>query len=247
MAHPEVQRITLRAVATEVDQSQSVNITCAVMMDIARGREVVRTISFSPFSTASELEEALNGFKEIDALGRVAVQKQGYEGSEVGFWFSDIAVEFTVVFLTRLGVSLNDIVTLNFNSEQVSCVDAISVQLGLTVGMETIQEPSYPASFDVGFDINSQLQRLTEPLPLDTSPEMLRGELTELLSWGCEEEEVLEEKTLLYEGFESSGRGRARDNSTSFCGSYSERNPGQVWRTSDESFRITEFPYVSYS
>lgn len=206
------------------------------------------SVNFSPFSSASELEEMLNGVGEISALGSVVVQRRGYEGSEVGFWFSNMQVDFTVVFLTRLGVSESDMLTLVISAEQASCVsaDSGSTRLDLVVDIETIQEFSSPASFNVGFNISSQLERVTRPLPLDASSEMLREELTGLLSWGCEEEEGLEDKTLLYEDYESSGRGQRRRNSTFFCGSYSEYVPFTIWNSpSDEPFRINDFPYVS--
>lgn len=247
-ASPAVQRVTLEGVQPAVEQSQLTTITCAISMDVTRGGEPVASVTFSPFSSASELEEMLNGVREISALGSVVVQRRGYEGSEVGFWFSNMPVDFTVIFLTRLGVSASDMLTLDLSAEQASCfsADSSSTQLNVTVGIEIVQEFSSPSTFNVGFNISSQLERVTRPLPLDASSEMLREELTGLLLWGCEEEDGLEQKTLLYETYESSGRGRRRRNSTSFCGSYSENIPHVIWNSpSDEAFRINDFPYVS--
>ena len=246
-ASPAVQCVTLEGVRPEVEQSQlTAGITCAVSMDITRGGDAVASVSFSPFSSASQLEEMLNAVQEIAATGSVAVKRQGYEGSEVGFWFSDAQVEFTIIFLTRLGVPDSDVLTLALRPE-ASCLsgdDSNSTQLELTMAIKTIQNANSPATFDVGFNISSQLERVTRPLPLDTTSETLREELTGLLSQGCVEEAGLAEKTLLYENYESSGSSR-RDNSTSFCGVYSQRDSSQIWSTSDEAFRISDYPYVS--
>lgn len=246
-ATPAVRRFSLRGVPTELEQSQLVNITCAITMDITRGGDTLGSVSLSPFSNASELERSLNSLSALDGLGYVVVEKRGYDSSPAGFWLSDSPVEFTVIFLTRFGIPMATIPTLSI-STSASCVsaDSSSIPLNLTVGMENIQDLRYPTSFDVGFNFSSQLQRATKPLPLTASPEVLRDELTELLSWGCVEEENLDEKTLIYENYESSGRGRRRDNSTSFCGSYSDSNAFEIWSRSEQPFRIDEFSYVSH-
>jgi hypothetical protein len=213
-------------------------------LGISRGDELVTSINISPFSPSSQLEEMLNAVSTISDAGSVAVKRQGYEGSEADFWFSDVQVEFTIIFLTRLGLPEHDMVTLSLSAQQSSCVSN-STQLDVSVRIASVQSFSSPASFNAGFNISSQLQRVTRSLPLDASREMLRDELTGLLSWGCEEEEGLDGKTLLYEDYENNGRGRRRDNSTFFCGSYSERDPSQIWNPSDEAFRISDYPYVS--
>ena len=117
------------------------------------------------------------------------------------------------------------------------------MQLGVTVAMEAVQSFSNPPSeFEVGFGINPQQQRLTNPLPLSTPPDTLREELTSLLSWGCIEDQGISNTALVYEDYESeSGPGV---NSTAFCGLRSRRDPFTIWSSSN-AYRLDNYPYVS--
>lgn len=244
-ARPAVQRIII---SSEGEGPLADDITsCTITMSV-HGQGDVESVDVSPFNSAEELQDILNEVQVISAVGHVTVQKGGYTGLSGEFWSSDESVEITVIFLTRLGLVVSDMITIAVSTENTSCIadNENSTQHALTVSMETVQTLSYPASYDIGFDISSQLQRRSQPLPLNASAETLRGELTEMLSWGCMEEDNLDAKTLIYEDYEDSGRGIRRDNSTSFCGLYSERNPYQIWsETGDEPFSVNEIPYVS--
>lgn len=245
---PLVQRISLQGVSNAVETA---NASCFVTIDLSRGSRVVDSISISPFYEAKELEQLLNDVGEISALGRVSVRKSGYEGTNEMFWSANMPVEFTVIYVSQFGVTINEMVTLSFSSEEgnfTSCgtVDTNSTQLGVVVAVETTQDLNSPGSFQVGFNVSSRQQRLTQSLSLDASADMLRNELTELLSWGCTEEARIADKTLIYEDYESEGMGRNRDNSTSFCGAYSNRNPYISWVAGDNGgYRLSDRPYVS--
>lgn len=246
---PLVQRISLKGISDELEQSQTANASCNVTVNLSRGGSVIDTISISPFHEAEELEHQLNGVEAVSAFGRVSVRKSGYEGTNDTFWSANMSVEFTIIYVFQFfGVTINEMVTLSEEGNFTSCSnsDTNSTQFGVMVTVETIQNLSSPGSFEVGFNISSQQQRLTRQLSLNTSADMLLNELTELLSWGCMEEEGIADKTLIFEDYEREGMGRNRDNSTSFCGAYSNKNPFISWVAgSDRGYKISNKPYVS--
>ena len=240
-ARPLVQRITLQPAISSGSGSGDMKNESShlyIALNISKYDRVVDSIVFSPASNASEVEYRLNQIEDIRAVGRVTVLKD--EDRDMS---NTISIQFTVIYLTQFEVSQSMVPIIKLDLEQIVSCGGIDYM----VDVETIQTLTYPSSFKIGFNANSQQYRQTTPLPLNASSEMLRSNLTELLSWGCteEDEESIAQKTILYEKYESEGEGRTRDNSTSFCGFYSNRNPVYVWRESNNgTYRLNTVPYV---
>ena len=246
-AQPLVQRITLeRAASAGEGESQSLEtVSCSLAVDLVVNGAVLSTVTLSPFHDAEDIQELVNSaIADLTEVGgRVAVKRRGSESEGDWFWSPNTPVQFDVIHLTPLGVAASDVVTVGVCSTG-ECTSYCVIQdsnVDLTVGIETIQEASSPMSFQMAFNTSSQQQRDTETLPLDATNDMLRSALTGLLSWDCTEEEGIAEKTILYEQYEEPGR----DNSTSFCGAYSEHNPYIFYQDSD--YRLDNVPYVSAS
>ena len=248
-ARPAVQRIIVSSEG-EGPLVDDLSSSCTITIGVYREEDFLESVNISPFDSEEELQDILNEVESISEVGHVMVQKGGYNGTSEELWSSDEAVEITVIFLTRAGVAVGDMITIAvaMEDELLSCI-ADNENSTLLVVVETVQALSYPTSYDIGFNISSQLQRRSQPLPLDASAETVHEELTEMLSWGCVVEDNLAAKTLAYEDYEESvseDLDASRDNSTSFCGLYSERDPDELWSaTKGEAFSVNEIPYVS--
>ena len=251
-AQPLVQRISLQraAAAGEGETQSSEGVSCSLAVDLVRGGTFIETMTLSPFRDAEEIEELLN-MAIPETSGHVIVRRRGSESESDRDWFlsSDMSVEFDVVYLTPLSVATSNVVTLatcltgDCDAYCMTTGDANATRHDLTVSIETVQEFSSPDSFQVAFNTNSQQPRRTGPLPLNATNDALCGELTELLSWECNEEEGIAEKTIFYEEYETLTRDTS--NSTSFCGAYSRINPYIFW--SGGQYRVDNVPYVSAS
>ena len=210
-------------------------------MNLVRNGTVVRNVTLSPFRDAEELERLLsNNIPENNDLGGMAVRRRSQ--SDDWSWSPHA---FDVVYLTRTGASVQDVITLAVCStgECSSYCDTGDTNVtrhDLVVSIRTIQEFSSPETFQVAFNTSSQPRKI-KPLPINATNEMLRNKMTDLLGWECTEDEDIAERTLSYYTFEN----QPTDNSTSFCGAYSLRRPSIVRNGDQNKYRVDTVPYVS--
>ena len=236
-AEPLVQRVTFATAAAGEGAEDEVGEigSCTLTVDVVRASAVLSTVTLPPFQDAEQLQELLiSAIAEYSEVGvQIAVKMRGSEGLN--------STIYDIVYLTPLGVAAGEVVTLDTcSSGECSsyCTEEnTEIRHNITVRVTTLQDPSAPSSFQVAFNTSGQQLRNTGQLPLDATNEMLRSELTELLSWECTEEQGIDAKTLFYEDYESTG-----DNSTSYCGAYSRENPYIWWQA---EYSLDSAPYVS--
>ena len=241
-AQPHVQLITFWPSAS-VQLDESVVISCSATLRLSKSG-TTQTIMVSPFAAASLLETELNQINLVTQVGLVSVLKTGYQGSPSNFWSTnDAAINLEIVFATNYGVSEGDVPVITLDPS-VSCASNNSMELSLNTSSAVIQTLTPTTSFMVGFkNALSGQTRTTSQVSVDTTPEEFQRKMTELLSWGCVEEERISAKTDMYETYETSSS-TDRDDATSFCGFKSKNNPRTV-RGSSDSYTLTSIPYVS--
>ena len=241
-AQPHVQLVTFWPSAS-AQLDESVDISCSATFRLSKSG-TTQTIMMSPFAAASLLETELNQINLVTQVGLVSVLKTGYQGSPSNFWSTnDAAINLEIVFATNYGVSEGDVPVITLDSS-VSCATNSSMELSLNTSSAVIQTLTPTTSFMVGFkNALSGQTRTTSQVSVDTTPEEFQRKMTELLSWGCVEEERISAKTDMYETYETSSS-TDRDDATSFCGFESKNNPRTV-RGSSDSYTLTSIPYVS--
>ena len=238
-AQPHVQLITFWPSAS-AQLDESVDISCSVTLRLSKSG-TTQAITMSPFAAASLLEAELNQINLVTQVGLVSVLKTGYQGSPSSFWSTnDAAINLEIVFATNYSVSEGDIPAITLDPS-VSC--ASSLELSLNTSSTVTQTLTSTTSFMVGFNNTLSVQtRTTSQVSVDTTPKEFQQKMTELLSWGCMEEERISAMTDMYETYETSSTNR--DDATSFCGFKSKNNPRTV-RGSSDSYTLTSIPYVS--
>ena len=240
-ALPYVQLVTFWPSApVQLDESEG--ISCSATLTLSKSG-TTQTIMMSPFAAANLLETELNQINLVTQVGLVSVLKTGYQGSPSSFWSTnDAAINLEIVFATNYGVSDGDVPAITLDSS-ISCACNSSMELSLNTSSTVTQTLTSTTSFMVGFSNTLSGQtRTTSQVSVDTTPEEFQQKMTELLSWGCMEEERISAKTDMYETYETSSTDR--DDATSFCGFESKNNPRTV-RGSSDSYTLTFIPYVS--
>ena len=225
---------------SSIAELESEKISCPLTLDLSKVGGAVDTVIVSPFLRPEEFEEILNSQVIIQEIGHVSVR--GYNSTDN---FGNLTSVFTLIYLTHAGVTADDlvIVSVKDSTEPHPCSE-MDVLMEFLVNVETVQELWMPSTFQLGFNVSAQQQQLTGELPLDAPRDQLQSEMRELITWRCEVEEDLDQKTIFYADYELGG-GRRRNNDTSFCGAYSERNPWIVWQNS-EGYSLSSVPYVCH-
>ena len=219
-ALPAVRKITVRQLG-EMDRNN-----CNISLNIFN-----EAILLMPESSANDIAELLNGLQSIQKIGQVVVQREDNR-NETG------VVTFTVIFLTRFGTAESDIPAITVNPTPTSCGNTSQ-----TVEIELVQEITVPESFKVGFNDSNRQQRFTSSLPLNVSAEEMEAEITNLFAWQCET--ICSRGTVLYNNTYETSSESTRDNTTSFCGRYSLKNPGTIWSGEDNTIEVSRNGYVS--
>ena len=223
-ALPAVRKIIVRQLS-EMDR-----INCEISVNISN-----EAILSMPESSANDIAELLNGLQSIQRIGRVVVQREDNR-NETGM------ITFTVIFLTRFGTAESDIPAITVNPTPTSCGNTSNH----TVEIELVQELTIPESFKVGFNDSNRQQRFTSSLPLNVSAEEMEAEITNLFAWQCET--THSRGTILYNDTYETSSESTRDNTTSFCGRYSLKNPGTIWsgeNNEDSTIEVGRNGYVS--
>lgn len=181
--------------------------------------------------SAEYIAETLNDLQSIQRVGRVVVKKEDNR-DETG------VITFTIIFLTGFGVTESDIPELTVSSFPFPCGNASQ-----TVRIEVVQELTIPESFKVGFNDGVPVPRFSSNLPLSVSSEEMEAEISNLFAWQCEITPL--QRSVFYNATYEDGLGR--DNTTSFCGHYSAKNPRTVWQSDDidSTIKVTRNGYVS--
>ena len=222
-ALPAVRKITVRQLG-EMDQNN-----CNISLNISN-----EAILLMPESSDNDIAELLNGLQSIQRIGRVIVQKVDNR-NVTGM------ITFTVIFLTRFGTAESDIPAITVNPTPTSCGNTSQ-----TVEIELVQEITVPESFKVGFNDSNRQQRFTSSLPLNVSAGEMEVEITNLFAWQCET--ICSQGTELYNDTYEISSESTRDNTTSFCGRYSLKNPGTIWpgeNNEDSTIEVGTNGYVS--
>ena len=220
-ALPAVRKITVKQLS-EMDR-----INCEISVNISN-----EAILLMPESSANDIAEMLNGLQSIQRIGQVVVQREDNR-NETGM------ITYTVIFLTRFGTAESDIPAITVNPTPTSCGNTSQ-----TVEIELVQELTVPESFKVGFNDNNRQQRFTSSLPLNVSAEEMEAEITNLFAWQCER--THSRGTVLYNDTYETSSESTRDNTTSFCGRYSLKNPGTIWSGEDNTIEVSRNGYVSW-
>ena len=183
-------------------------------------------VSFYPDYPSEYIENMLNEVESIKAIGYVEVIKEEVE--TYGFYF-------TVIFLSRFGVTESEIPLLSIsNSSSPLCNQTL-----YDITIEKIQSLTIPESFNLGFN-DTYPPRYTSYLPYDVTLDTLRSEITDLFAWECE---VSPSPSSLL--FQDSYEEESRDNSTSFCGHYSAKNPTTIWANQNNPINIVLYKEVN--
>ena len=223
-ALPAVRKIIVSQLG-EMDQ-----INCEISVNISD-----EAIFLMPESIANDVAEMLNDLQSIQRVGRVVVQKEDNR-NETG------VITFTIIFLTKFGTAESDMPEITVNPTPGSCGNTSQ-----TVKIELVQELTVPESFQVGFNDNGRQQRFTNSLPLNVSAEEMEAEITDLFAWQCET--TRPRGTVIYNATYETSSESARDNTTSFCGHYSLKNPGVIWpgeNDEDSTIEVSRNGYVSW-
>ena len=210
--------------------SQLGEMDCQISVNISN-----EAIFLMPESTPNDVAEILNGLQSIQRVGHVVVQREDNR-NETG------VITFTIIFLTKFGTAESDIPEITVNPTPASCGNT-----NQTVEIELVQELTVPESFQVGFNDNDRQQRFTNSLPLNVSAEEMKAEITDLFAWQCET--TRPRGTVLYNATYETSSESTRDNTTSFCGHYSVKNPGIIWpgeNVEDSTIEVSRNGYVSW-
>ena len=210
--------------------SQLGEMDCEISLNISN-----EAIFLMPESTADDVAEILNGLQSIQRVGRVVVQREDNR-NETG------VITFTITFLSKFGTGQSDIPEITVNPTPASCGNTSQ-----TAEIELVQELTVPESFQVGFNDNDRQQRFTNSLPLNVSAEEMKAEITDLFAWQCET--TRSRGTVLYNATYETSSESTRDNTTSFCGHYSVKNPGIIWpgeNVEDSTIEVSRNGYVSW-
>ncbi len=230
-ASPRVQTLTLTDPNT---LGQNCTVFCPVPLSLGGSNQF--TISRDMSSQA--LEELLNSMSAIQEVGGAVKVYKDYNESEFFAAANSLDTKFTIVYLT----TSVDVPTLSLDtaSSTISCEHtnttamAICSSYDISAVISTAQEMNVPSDFTVGFSPSNQPPRWTRPLLLNATEEIIDSEISDLFAWGCESDvdTLSQQGRVLYrDSLEDSQLSNAV-NDTSFCGHYSERNPGTVWRDS---------------
>ena len=222
-ALPAVRKIIINQLG-EMD-----NTNCEISVNISN-----EAILLMPESSANDIAELLNGLQSIQRIGRVVVQREDTR-NQTGM------ITFTVILLTRFETAESDIPEITVNPALAPCGNTSQ-----TVEIELVQELTVPESFKVGFNDSNRQQRFTSSLPLNVSAEAMEAEITNLFAWQCET--TPSRGTVLYNATYETSSESTRDNTTSFCGRYSVKNPGTIWpgeNNEDSTIEVGRNGYVS--
>ena len=184
--------------------------------------------------TAEDMEEAINSLVNVQTMGYVQVVKEDSP---------DDSAIFVLVFLSRFEVSRSELPDVSITTNSDVCGNETT----LNMMVEKIQELTFPDSFNLTF---SDALRSTDYFPINVTSEAVQESLTDLLGWECEElSSLAPERVFISDSFEEDDDDdddTDRDNSTSFCGRYSLRDPDTIWSAEEtEEFRVIEYRYVS--
>ena len=224
-ALPAVKNIIINQLG-EMDR-----INCEISLNVSN-----EAILLMSESTANDVAEMLNDLQSIQRVGHVLVQREDNR-NETG-----VITTFTIIFLTKFGTAESDIPVITVNPTPASCGNTSQ-----TVEIELVQELTVPESFKVGFTDNDRQQRFTNSLPLNVSAEEVEAEITDLFAWQCET--TPPRGTVLYNATYETSSESTRDNTTSFCGHYSLKNPGIIWpgeNNEDSTIEVSRNGYVSW-
>ena len=219
-ALPAIRKIVISHMG-DVDRM----IICDISLNISD-----EVYSLMPEFPADYIAESLNDLQSIQRIGHVVVEKEDdRDGTGV--------VTFTIIFLTNFGTTESDIPEIIVSSIPFSCGNASQ-----TVTIEVVQQLTIPESFKVGFNDSFRVPRFTSDLLLSASSEELGNEISNLFAWQCETTPL--QGSIVYNAtYEESGG----DNTTSFCGHYSAKNPVTIWQAGGNSdIKVSRNGYVSY-
>lgn len=222
-ALPLVQTLTLTDPNTP---GQNCTVFCPVPLSLGDNQ-----FTISRDMSPEALEGLLNSMTE---MGTVKVYKD-YNTSEFFTATNSQDTKFTIVYLTT---SSTPVLSLNTDSSALSCdhvnttATATCSSYDISASVATTQELSIPSDFTVGFEPSNQPPQWTQPLLLNATEEMISSEISNLFAWKCESdvEMLTRQGRVLYRNSLEDTTESNRVNDTSFCGHYSERNPGTVWR-----------------
>ena len=210
--------------------SQLGEMDCEIFLNISN-----EAIFIMPESTANDVAEILNDLQSIQRVGHAVVQKEDNR-NETG------VITFTIIFLSKFGTGQSNIPEITINPTPASCGNTSQ-----TVEIELVQGLTVPESFQVGFNDNDRQQRFTNSLPLNVSAEEMKAEITDLFAWQCET--IRPRGTVLYNATYETSSESTRDNTTSFCGHYSVKNPGIIWpgeNVEESTIEVSRNGYVSW-
>ena len=182
-----------------------------------------------PEFTAEYIAQSLNDLQSIQRIGYVVVEKEDNR-DETG------VISFTIIFLTNFGTTESDIPEITVSSIPFSCGNASQ-----TVTIEVVQQLTIPESFKVGFNDSFRVPRFTGDLLLNAPSEELGNKISSLFAWQCETTPL--QGSIVYNAtYEEIGQ----DNTTSFCGHYSAKNPVTIWQAEGNSdIKVSRNGYVS--
>ncbi len=245
---PLVQTLTLTDSNMPGDNC---SVSCSIPLSLGSAN-----FTISRDMTSEALEELLNGMAAIQDAGIVKVYKDDYASDQFAA-VNTRDVRFTVVYLT----TSSDVPTLslNSNSAMITCdhtnttTDAICGDYNIVPSIDTTQELNVPSDFTLGFTPPNQPPRYTQSLPLNATGETIHSEISDLFARGCDSniDALSAQNRVFYSSSLEASSQSNRVNDTSFCGHYSERNPGTVWRNNfagfdNQAFNPDQYRYVSY-